>query len=157
MRFLMKSHAIKIYLFFCSTSIDQIELEQGLSKFQDELKTIPLPCSGKLDILYLVKAFESGADGVVIVTCKQGECRYLEGNLRARKRAGVIDTLLEEIGLGKGRIAIIQMSDGGIKQVIHEIKDIIDIIKALPGNTDTLIPTSVVENPHVVTVRKENT
>ena len=48
------------------------------------LKTISLPCSGKVDIPYLLKAFETGADGVAIVTCQKNECRHFEGNLRAR-------------------------------------------------------------------------
>lgn len=89
----------------------------------DELKVIPLPCSGKIDIPYLTKAFETGADGVAVVICQQGECRFLEGNLRARKRAEAVDALLEETGLGKGRIAVIQIKDGGMEQVMREIDD----------------------------------
>lgn len=115
------------------------------SEHEGELKTIPLPCSGKIDILYLTKAFETGADGVAIVMCKQGECRYLEGNLRARKRAEAVDALLDEIGLGKGRIVIIQMKDGGVEQVIREVEDFLAKIKSLPRqvpNADVQIPTS---------------
>lgn len=52
------------------------------------IKTISLPCSGKIDIPYLVKAFETGADSAVIVTCKKGECKHLEGNLRGQKKSG---------------------------------------------------------------------
>lgn len=88
----------------------------------DELKTISLPCSGKVNIPYLVKAFEAGADGIAIVTCKQGECRHIEGNMRARKRAEAVDSLLEEIGLGRGRMAVIQLTDGGTKQIIEDIE-----------------------------------
>ena len=114
------------------------------SEYEDELKAIPLPCSGKMDILYLTKAFETGADGVAIITCKQGECRYLEGDLRARKRAEAVDALLEETGLGKGRIVIIQMKDGGIEQVFREVDDFLAKIKALSGRRqmDIQIPTS---------------
>ena len=141
----MNNQVAKIYVFYCSSSIDPLELERGCREFNHELKTIPLPCSGKVDILYLTKAFESGADGVAIVTCKQGECRYVEGNLRAKKRAEAIDTLLDEVGLGKGRMAVIQIGDGGIKQVINEIINFSDRIKVLPGkkqNADIQIPAS---------------
>ena len=89
----------------------------------DELKIISLPCSGKIDVLYLIKAFETGADGVVVVTCRKGECRYLEGNLRAQKRAEAVDALLEEIGLSRGRMAVIQLKEGGTNQLIREIED----------------------------------
>jgi len=89
----------------------------------DELKIISLPCSGKIDVLYLIKAFETGADGVAVVTCRKGECRYLEGNLRAEKRAEAVDALLEEIGLSRGRMAVIQLKEGGTNQLIREIED----------------------------------
>jgi len=141
----MNAQDATIYLFCCSSSLDPAELERGCSEFKHELKTIPLPCSGKADILYLTKAFESGADGVALVTCKHGECRYLEGNLRAKKRAEAIDALLDEIGMGKGRMAVIQISDGGIEQVIADIKDFRSRIKALPAkkqNADTHVPAA---------------
>ena len=129
----MNNQSLKVYLFYCSSSFDMAEPVLRYSEYEDELKAIPLPCSGKMDILYLTKAFETGADGVAIITCKQGECRYLEGDLRARKRAEAVDALLEEIGLGKGRIVIIQMKDEGVEQVIREVEDFLAKIKALSG------------------------
>ena len=86
------------------------------------MNLVSLPCSGRLDILYLVKAFETGADGVAVMMCKQGECRYLEGNMRARKRAEVVEAMLKETGLGEGRVAIIQMDDSGIDKKIRELE-----------------------------------
>jgi coenzyme F420-reducing hydrogenase delta subunit len=141
----MNNQPLKVYLFCCSSSFDTLESVLRYSEHKGELKTIPLPCSGKIDILYLTKAFETGADGVAIVMCKQGECRYLEGNLRARKRAEAVDALLEEIGLGKGRIVIIQMKDKGVEQVIREVEDFRARIKSLPRrvpNADIQVPTS---------------
>ena len=119
----MENKALKIYLFYCSNSLDA----EGLSQCRDELKNhqlkiISLPCSGKVDIPYLVKAFETGADGIVIVTCELGQCRHLEGNMRAEKRAEAVDSLLEEIGIGTGRIAAIHIREGLIEQTIGEIK-----------------------------------
>ena len=128
----MNNKALKLYLFCCSTSFDSEDLIQGCSEQGDEFKAILLPCSGKVDTLYLTKTFETGADGAIIVTCKQGECRYLEGNLRAWKRAEAVDTLLEEIGLGKGRMMVIEMDDGGIEKVIRKVEDFRAKIKALP-------------------------
>jgi F420-non-reducing hydrogenase iron-sulfur subunit len=126
------NQSLKVYLFCCSSSFDTVEPVLRYGEHEGELKAISLPCSGKIDILYLTKAFETGADGVAVVMCKQGECRYLEGNLRARKRAEAVNALLEEIGLGKGRIAVIQMKDEGIEQVIREVEGFCTRIKALP-------------------------
>lgn len=129
----MSNRALKTYVFYCSNSLDQNQLASGCSGLDGiAVKTIGLPCSGKVDILYLVKAFETGADGVVIVTCKQNECRHLEGNLRAQKRAEAVESLLEEIGMGKGRMAVIMLKEGGVEQALSEIKDFFDRVKKLP-------------------------
>ena len=118
----MKNRALKIYLFYCSNSLDAKELSQCRDELKDhQLKIIGLPCSGKVDVPYLVKAFETGADGVVIVTCELGQCRHLEGNMRAEKRAEAVDSLLEEIGTGTGRITAIHIKEGKIEQTISEI------------------------------------
>lgn len=126
------SQSKKIYVFYCAPPFGMAEPVWSQSESKDELKAIPLPCSGKIDIPYLTKAFETGADGVAVVICQRGECRFLEGDLRARKRAEAVDALLEETGMGKGRIAVIQMKDGGMKQVIRDIEDFRARIEALP-------------------------
>jgi coenzyme F420-reducing hydrogenase delta subunit len=128
----VNSNKIKIKLFCCSTSFEPAELTQDNNGHGDEMKVIPLPCSGKIDILYLTKAFETGADGVAVITCKKGDCQFLEGNLRAEKRVEAVDMLLEEIGLGKGRMVIMQMGDGGIEQLRQEVEDFRRRIKASP-------------------------
>ena len=133
---IMNNHGLKIDLFCCSTSFDPGELERRYSRREDRLKVIPLPCSGKVDILYLTKAFELGADGVAVVTCKEGECHYLEGNLRAKKRAEAVEALLEETGLGKGRMAVIQVGDGGVEQVLKEVEKFRSGIQPAPGHKD---------------------
>jgi coenzyme F420-reducing hydrogenase delta subunit len=93
-----------------------------------------LPCSGKLDILYLTKIFETGADGVAIMVCPEGDCRYVEGNKRARKRAEAVDTLLAETGMGKGRVRFIQLDDSGVEKAVRELDDFCREIRALPHN-----------------------
>jgi len=108
----MSHRDLKVYLFYCSNSSDGTRLTECCSKVGvGTLRTIGLPCSGKVNLPYLVKAFETGADAVVLVTCRQEECRSLEGNLRARRRADAVDSLLEEIGLGKGRIVVVPAAD----------------------------------------------
>jgi F420-non-reducing hydrogenase iron-sulfur subunit len=128
----MNYRSLKLYILGCSTSFDLYELKNDLAgRDGDELKFISVPCSGKVDLLYLLKLFETGADGVMLMTCKEGECRYLEGNLRARRRVDAVDMLLEEIGLGRGRIAIIQSGDEVSKPIIDRIKDFSREIKRL--------------------------
>jgi len=119
----MNNKSLEIYVFCCTNSYDQTQLLRNFSPQGNEMKEITLPCSGKLDILYLVKAFETGADGVAVMMCKEGECRYLEGNMRARKRAEAVEELLKETGLGEGRVTVIQMDDGGIERALRKLED----------------------------------
>jgi F420-non-reducing hydrogenase iron-sulfur subunit len=129
----MNNQALKMYIFYCTNGIEPDQMAAGISKLDGvEIKTIGLPCSGKIDVPYLVKAFETGADGAVIVTCKQDECKHLEGNLRANKRAEAVESLLEEIGMTRGRMAVIMLKDGGVEQAIGEIRSFIDKVKKLP-------------------------
>ena len=129
----MSKQPLKIFLFCCSSNFSADELVEKLKDREDEFRAFTLPCSGKLDILYLTKAFETGADGAAIVTCKEGECRYLEGNLRAKKRTMAVEALLEEIGLDKGRTTVIQLTDKGIEQAASELEGFCARIKSLPA------------------------
>lgn len=120
----MNSEALKIYIFYCSNSLDASELSRCRDELKDHnIKAVSLPCSGKIDVPYLVKAFETGADGVVIVTCELGKCRHLEGNMRAEKRAEAVDSLLEEVGAGAGRIAAIHIKEGQIERTLEKVRD----------------------------------
>ena len=129
----MDNRCLKMYVFYCSNSVEPEQMAEGLGKLDGiTVKTVSLPCSGKIDIPYLIKAFETGADGAVIVTCKQSECQHLEGNLRANKRAEAVNSLLDEIGMGKGRMSVIMLKDGGVEQAIGEIKEFIGRVRNLP-------------------------
>lgn len=101
------NHPLKIYILCCSNCIDAVTLRHAL-KGQTGLKTISVPCSGKVELIYFLKAFESGADGVLMITCEKGACHYMEGNLRASKRVAAVDDMLKETGLGSRRIKMIQ-------------------------------------------------
>jgi coenzyme F420-reducing hydrogenase delta subunit len=129
----MNNQRLKIYVFYCSNSLEQNQLANTCNGLDDIIvKAIGLPCSGKIDIPYLVKAFETGADGVLIVTCKQNECCHLEGNYRAQKRAEAVESLLEEIGMYKGRMEVIMLKEDGVEQVLAEIKSFFDRVRNLP-------------------------
>ena len=134
----MNSQTPKIYLFHCSNSVDKDALRRLCGESGNIApKTISLPCSGKVDLLYLLKAFETGADGVMLVTCNKGECQFLEGNLRAQVRAEAVDSLIEEIGLGKGRMVVVQRKDeNGVEHIINELENLAATIKNMPQSAE---------------------
>lgn len=128
----MDTRSLKIYVFYCSNSLDESLLADGVGGMDGiGVKAIGLPCSGKVDIPYLVKAFETGADGVVLVTCNLNDCKHLEGNMRAGKRVEAVESLLEEVGMGKGRMAVIRVEnkDDGGEQVLGEIRNFIESVR----------------------------
>jgi F420-non-reducing hydrogenase iron-sulfur subunit len=129
----MNNRPLEIYLFHCSNCLDTEALRRSFGEREkaNTLKTISLPCSGKLELIYLLKAFESGADGAMLITCKKGECRYLEGNLRAQKRTEAVSALLEETGMGRGRIKLIQQEEGGVQKIIDELDSLTEMIRSL--------------------------
>jgi coenzyme F420-reducing hydrogenase delta subunit len=125
-----------LFIFYCSNNFSLTEFNGLLPADEGiEYKNIGLPCSGKADLQYLVKAFEKGADGLVLVACPHNECRYLQGNLRSPKRAEGLSELLDEIGLGGERVAVITSRKDDVGQVVSEVVAFRDKIKAMrvPG------------------------
>ncbi len=81
-------------------------------QYPDNIRIVRVPCTGKVDVLFLLQAFESGADGVMVIGCLEGECHYLIGNLRARKRVERVKKILEEVGIDPERVAMYNLSSG---------------------------------------------
>ena len=78
--------------------------------YPSNVKIIKLPCTGKVDVIHILKAFESGIDGVYVAGCLEGECHFLIGNLRARKRVEYVKGLLGSIGINPDRVEMYNLS-----------------------------------------------
>ncbi len=91
----------KVAIFFCrQVDPDQDTNRRALEKeLGSGIRFFPLPCSGRIESLHLLKALEAGAEKVYLITCPEGACRYGEGNVRARKRLEYARKLVKEIGL----------------------------------------------------------
>ena len=73
-------------------------------QYPPEVEVMLMPCSGRVDILHLLKAFEAGADAVFVAGCHEGECHYLTGNIRAKKRVNKLKKDLAQMGLEPERL-----------------------------------------------------
>ena len=71
-----------------------------------------LPCTGRIDESLLLKAFENGADGVMVIGCLEGDCHYVSGNIRARARVERVYAILKRIKIGPDRIRMYNLSAG---------------------------------------------
>jgi len=78
--------------------------------YPSTIRIIRVPCTGKVDLLHIMRAFEKGADGVYVVGCLEGDCRYNSGNLRAKKRVQKAKEILEKIGIGGERVEMFNLS-----------------------------------------------
>ena len=81
-------------------------------QYPSNVKIIRVPCTGKVDVIHLLRSIQMGADGVYVVGCLEGTCHYNEGNFRARERVEYVRTLLEEIGMEADRVRMYNLSSG---------------------------------------------
>jgi len=74
------------------------------------IKIIQVPCTGRVDIIHLLKAVEDGADGVYVAGCIEGECHFVEGNIRTRKKVEYVKEILKELDIEPERIEMFNLS-----------------------------------------------
>jgi F420-non-reducing hydrogenase iron-sulfur subunit len=88
----------------------------GVSRLQYPPNFIPIRvmCSGAVDPVYVIKALLEGADAVLVAGCHPGDCHYLSGNYKARRRVVILKKLMEDIGLEDRRVRLewISASEG---------------------------------------------
>jgi coenzyme F420-reducing hydrogenase delta subunit len=80
--------------------------------YPPNVKIIRVPCTGKVDAIHIMKAFEKGADGVVVAGCLEGDCHFKNGNTRAEHRVKQVQKVLEDLGWEKERLAMVKISAG---------------------------------------------
>jgi coenzyme F420-reducing hydrogenase delta subunit len=95
-------------------------------QYSPNVRIIRLPCTGKVDAIHLMKAFEDGADAVFVAGCLEGQCHYLEGNLRAQKRIVYVKKLLAEVEIEPERLEMFNLSSamgGRFAEIVEEMTE----------------------------------
>jgi coenzyme F420-reducing hydrogenase delta subunit len=95
-------------------------------QYPPNVRIVKLPCTGTVDAIHLLKAFEDGADAVFVAGCLEGECHYLEGNLRAKKRVEYVKKLLAEVRIEPERIEMFNLSSamgGRFAEIVEEMTE----------------------------------
>ncbi|WP_406678584.1 hydrogenase iron-sulfur subunit [Neomoorella carbonis] len=95
--------------FYCAYSAADLAGSLRL-QYPANIRVIEMPCSGKTDVRVLLEAFEDGADGVYVLGCMEGDCHFLKGNFRAKRRVQQAKKLLDEIGIGGERLEMYNLS-----------------------------------------------
>jgi len=108
----------------------------GTSRIQypPNVRIIRLMCSGALDPVYVIRALTEGADGVLIGGCHPGDCHYLNGNYKARRRVGILKTILDRSDLGSERVMLRWISASEGQKFADTVKEFVEKIKKLGPN-----------------------
>ena len=105
----------------------------GTSRIQmaANVRMIRLPCTGRIDPLFIIKAFERGADGVIVSGCHPADCHYSTGNYHARRRFAIFKELMEFFGIDPGRLTFSWVSASEGKKWSEVVNDATDKVRKL--------------------------
>jgi coenzyme F420-reducing hydrogenase delta subunit len=105
----------------------------GSSRLQypPNVRIIRSPCTGRLEIDYFMKAFENGADGVLVAGCEEGSCHFKEGNLLAKRRVNYTRKLLSEAGLEAERLRMVNVSAASAQKFAEYVREMVETVRKL--------------------------
>ncbi|HEC82568.1 MAG TPA: hydrogenase iron-sulfur subunit [Thermoplasmatales archaeon] len=123
----------KIVAFLCNWCAYAGADMAGTSRLKYPANVVPIRvmCSGRIDVEFIIDAFEKGADGVFIGGCHPGDCHYVSGNYRARRRVEMVKKLLSQMGVNEKRLRIEWVSATEGKKFATVIEEFVDEIKKL--------------------------
>jgi len=118
----------KIVAFCCEHSAYQAANKAGRMRlhYPDNVRIIRVPCAGRVDVQHILKAFEKGVAGVLVMGCQEGACQHLTGNTRAKERMKYAESLLKEVGIDGGRVRMVNLAPNEpykFVQIANEINE----------------------------------
>ena len=123
----------RIVIYCCANSVivPEESVEKAMSERGAEIQMVRLPCTGRTDTLYILKAIEAGAHLALVVGCPEGQCQFIEGNLRAKMRVRFANRLLAEAGLGAERVRMVNLSPAEADRFPMALDEAIDKAREL--------------------------
>lgn len=108
----------------------------GTSRLQypPNIRVIRLMCSGALDPVYVLKALLEGADGVLIGGCHPGDCHYVSGNYKARRRVAILKTILKQTGFDEDRVWLRWISASEGRRFADTVEEMVAALRAKGPN-----------------------
>jgi len=103
----------------------------GVSRIQysTNIRIIRVPCSGRVNPFYIIKALQNGVDGVLVSGCHPGDCHYISGNYYARRKFALLKRYLEYLGIEPERVQFswVSASEGGrfaqvVEKVVNDVR-----------------------------------
>lgn len=108
----------------------------GTSRLQypPNIKIIRVMCSGSVDTVYVIKALLEGADGVLIAGCHPGDCHYIDGNLKARRKFVLLKSILSSIGLEEDRVWLRWISASEGQKFAETVEELSEELRKMGPN-----------------------
>jgi coenzyme F420-reducing hydrogenase delta subunit len=103
-------------------------------QYPTNIRIIRTPCTGKLEAEYFMRAFENGADGVLVAGCEEGSCHFIEGNFMAKRRVNYTRGILEEAGFEPERLRMVNIGAADARHFVDIVKDMIETVRGLGPN-----------------------
>lgn len=100
-------------------------------KYEPNVKIVRFPCTGRIDFMFLLKAFNKGADGIIVSGCHPNDCHYVSGNFHARRRWIVFRELVEFMGIDPIRLRFSWVSAAEGKQWAEIVNTFTEQIREL--------------------------
>lgn len=121
----------RIIAFCCAESAYRAADRAGRLRirYPDNVRVIRVPCAGRVSVLHILKAFEKGAAGVLVMGCQEGACQHLTGNTRAKERVKYAANLLQEVGINRERVKMVNFGPDMAQKFVREIKEMVGKIK----------------------------
>ncbi len=95
------------------------------------VRLVRVMCSGRIEPLFVVKAFQMGADGVIVMGCHPGDCHYQEGNYKALRRCEVLKTTLRQFGIEPERFKLEWVSASEGERFVQVVTEMYENVKKL--------------------------
>lgn len=95
------------------------------------LRTLRVPCTGRVDPELVVHALSGGGDGVLVCGCHPGDCHFVNGNLRARERFSVLGRVLSALGVEPGRVRLEWVSAQESQRYVELATEMVEAVRAL--------------------------
>ena len=132
----MSEYEPKIVSFLCNWCTYAGADLAGTSRIQypPNIRVIRVMCSGSVDPVYVIKPLLEGVDGVFIGGCHPGDCHYVSGNYKARRRITVLKAILKQLGFEEERIKIRWVSASEGQRFADTIKEMVADLKKLGPN-----------------------
>ncbi len=115
---------------YCSYSAADLAGSMRL-QYPPNVRIVRTPCTGRLEVEFFLKAFEKGADGILVAGCLEGGCHFTEGNLLAKGRVGYTRKFLAEAGLEAERIRMVNVSAAGARLLVDYVNEMLAVLKRL--------------------------